>query len=163
MAESNLKDLFLHTLKDIYFAEHEILKVLPEMAQAAHSNELKQALSKHRSQTEGQVRRLDEVFALVGEQPAGQPCKGIQGIIAEGKEILGEFADGPALDAGLIAAAQAVEHYEICRYGTMVAWAKELGMHEAAKLLQQTLDEEYGADRKLSALAEGRLNREAAA
>lgn len=160
MAESNLKDLFLHTLKDIYFAEHEILKVLPEMAQAAHSNELKQALSKHRSQTEGQIQRLDEVFALVGEQPAGQPCKGIQGIIAEGKEILGEFADGPALDAGLIAAAQAVEHYEIARYGALCSWAELAALDDAADLLAQNLAEERETDLLLTQLAEEKANLE---
>jgi ferritin-like metal-binding protein YciE len=114
-------------------------------------------------ETEGQVERLERVFELCELTARGITCPGINGIIEEGKEVMDDTVDPDTMDAGLIASAQAVEHYEICRYGTMVAWAKELGMNEAARLLQQTLDEEYGADRKLSALAEGRLNREAAA
>ena len=124
MAEKNLKDLLLHTLKDVYFAEHEILKALPEMAKAAGSDKLRQAFETHRSQTEQQVQRLKDVFGLLGQKPEGVPCEAIQGILAEGREVMQEFQGGPALDAGLIAAAQAVEHYEIARYGALRSWAE---------------------------------------
>ena len=127
MAEKDLKALFLHQLKDTYFAENAILKALPQMAEAAQAEELKGAFAVHLKETEGQVKRLEQVFQLLGEKPAGVECKAIQGIIEEGQEILQEFSGGEALDAGLIAAAQAVEHYEITRYGTLLAWAKQLG------------------------------------
>src|ERR687894_2077744 len=163
MADKDLNALFLHQLKDTYFAEKAILKALPEMAEAAESEELKGAFGVHLKETENQVKRLEQVFKIVGEKPEGVECKAIQGIIAEGQEILEEFSDGEALDAGLIAAAQAVEHYEITRYGTLLAWAKQLGLSEAESLLQETLVEEENTDELLSELAEDAVNPAAAA
>ena len=162
MAEKNLKGLLLHTLKDVYFAEHEILKTLPKMAQAAQRAELKQAFENHRKQTEQQVQRLKDVFALLDQQPQSEPCKAIQGIIAEGQEVMETFAGGPALDAGLIAAAQAVEHYEIARYGALRSWAELVGLDDAADLLETTLSEEKDTDALLTDLAEGQANLESA-
>jgi ferritin-like metal-binding protein YciE len=162
MAEKNLKGLLLHTLKDVYFAEHEILKTLPKLAQAAQAEQLKQAFETHRTQTEQQIGRLNDVFALLGEQPAGVPCKAILGILAEGQEVMDEFAGGPALDAGLIAAAQAVEHYEIARYGALRSWAELAGLDDAADLLDQTLMEEKDTDALLTQLAEEQVNVESA-
>jgi ferritin-like metal-binding protein YciE len=162
MAEKDLKALFLHQLKDTYFAENAILKALPQLAEAAQAEELKGALAVHLKETEGQVKRLEQVFQMLGEKPAGVECKAIQGIIEEGKEILQEFRDGEALDAGLIAAAQAVEHYEITRYGTLLAWAKQLGLTEAEGLIQETLVEEENTDQILSELAEDAINPAAA-
>ena len=162
MAEKNLKGLLLHTLKDVYFAEHEILKALPKMAQAAQAPQLRQAFETHRAQTEQQVQRLNDVFALLNEQPQGEPCKAIQGIIAEGQEVMEEFAGGPALDAGLIAAAQAVEHYEIARYGALRSWAELAALDDAADLLDETLLEEKETDQLLTKLAEEQVNVESA-
>jgi ferritin-like metal-binding protein YciE len=162
MAEKDLKALFLHQLKDTYFAENAILKALPQMAEAARAEELKGAFAVHLKETEGQVKRLEQVFELLGEKPAGVECKAIQGIIEEGQEILQEFSGGEALDAGLIAAAQAVEHYEITRYGTLLAWAKQLGLSEAEGLIQETLIEEENTDQILSELAEDAINPAAA-
>ena len=162
MAEKDLKALFLHQLKDTYFAENAILKALPQMAEAAQAEELKGALAVHLKETEGQVKRLEQVFQLLGEEPAGIECKAIQGIIEEGQEVLQEFSGGEALDAGLIAAAQAVEHYEITRYGTLLAWAKQLGLSEAEGLIQETLIEEENTDQILSELAEDAINPAAA-
>ena len=162
MAEKNLKGLLLHTLKDVYFAEHEILKALPKMEQAAQSEELKKAFETHRAQTEQQVQRLNDVFALLNEQPQGEPCKAIQGILAEGQEVMEEFAGGPALDAGLIAAAQAVEHYEIARYGALRSWAELAALDDAADLLDETLLEEKETDQLLTRLAEEQVNVESA-
>ena len=162
MAEKDLKALFLHQLKDTYFAENAILKALPQMAEAAESEELRGAFAVHLKETEGQVRRLEQIFEMVGEKPEGIPCKAIQGIIEEGQEILQEFEDGEALDAGLIAAAQAVEHYEIARYGTLLAWAKQLGLSEAEGLIEETLVEEENTDQVLSELAEEAINPAAA-
>ena len=162
MAEKDLKALFLHQLKDTYFAENAILKALPQMAEAAESEELRGAFAVHLKETEGQVRRLEQIFELVGAKPEGIPCKAIQGIIEEGQEILQEFEDGEALDAGLIAAAQAVEHYEIARYGTLLAWAKQLGLSEAEGLIEETLVEEENTDQVLSELAEDAINPAAA-
>jgi ferritin-like metal-binding protein YciE len=162
MAEKDLQALFLHQLKDIYFAETTIVKALPKLAQAAQSEELRGAFAVHLKETEGQVRRLEQVFKLLGEKPQGVECKAIQGIIAEGDELAEEFKGGEALDAGLIAAAQAVEHYEITRYGTLVAWAKQLGRNDCASLLQQNLDEEKATDAKLTAMAERKVNLKAA-
>jgi ferritin-like metal-binding protein YciE len=162
MAEKDLKALFLHQLKDTYFAENAILKALPQMAEAAESEELRGAFAVHLKETEGQVRRLEQIFEMVGEKPEGIPCKAIQGIIEEGQEILQEFEDGEALDAGLIAAAQAVEHYEIARYGTLLAWAKQLGLSEAEGLIEETLVEEENTDQLLSELAEDAINPAAA-
>ena len=163
MAEKDLKALFVHQLKDIYFAENAILKALPQIAEAAQSEERKGALAVHLKETEGQVKRLEQVFELVGERPEGVECKAIQGIIEEGQEVLREFQGGEALDAGLIAAAQAVEHYEITRYGTLLAWAKQLGLSEAEGLLRETLIEEENTDELLSDLAEDAINPAAAA
>ena len=162
MAEKDLKALFLHQLKDTYFAENAILKALPQMAEAAASEELRGAFAVHLKETEGQVRRLEQIFQMVGEKPEGIPCNAIQGIIEEGQEILQEFSDGEALDAGLIAAAQAVEHYEIARYGTLLAWAKQLGLSEAQGLIEETLVEEENTDQLLSELAEDAINPAAA-
>ncbi len=162
MAEKDLKALFLHQLKDTYFAENAILKALPQMAEAAESEELRGAFAVHLKETEGQVRRLEQIFQIVGEKPEGIPCKAIQGIIEEGQEILQAFEDGEALDAGLIAAAQAVEHYEIARYGTLLAWAKQLGLSEAEGLIEETLVEEENTDQVLSELAEDAINPAAA-
>jgi ferritin-like metal-binding protein YciE len=162
VAEKDLKALFLHQLKDTYFAENAILKALPQMAEAAQAEELKGALAVHLKETEGQVKRLEQVFQLLGEEPAGIECKAIQGIIEEGQEVLQEFSGGEALDAGLIAAAQAVEHYEITRYGTLLAWAKQLGLTEAEGLIQETLIEEENTDQILSELAEDAINPAAA-
>jgi ferritin-like metal-binding protein YciE len=162
MAEKNLKGLLLHTLKDVYFAEHEILKTLPKLAQAAQADQLKQAFETHRMQTEQQIGRLNDVFALLGERPEGVPCKAILGILAEGQEVMDEFAGGPALDAGLIAAAQAVEHYEIARYGALRSWAELASLDDAADLLDQTLMEEKDTDALLTQLAEEQVNVESA-
>jgi ferritin-like metal-binding protein YciE len=156
-----LDDLFHDTLKDIYYAEKKILTALPKMAKAAHSDELRAAFEKHERETEGQVGRLEKVFALI-EQPArGKKCDAIEGILEEGKEIMTEYKGSPALDAGLLAAAQAVEHYEISRYGTLKAWAEKLGLQQAVRLLDQTLTEEKSTDEALTELAEVAVNQEA--
>ena len=157
-----LDDLFLDTLKDIYYAEKQILKALPKMAKAANAPELKQAFEMHREQTEGHVERLTEVFELIGKAPRGKTCDAILGIIEEGKGIIEEFDGSPALDAGLVAAAQAVEHYEIARYGTLKAWAQQLGLKDAVKLLDQTLGEEEKTDQLLTKLGMTSVNRQAA-
>ena len=162
MAEKNLKDLFLHTVKDVYFAEHEILKALPQMAAAAQTDGLKAAFETHRTQTEQQIRRLEDVFALLGQKAEGVPCEAIQGILEEGREVMEEFAGGPALDAGLIAAAQAVEHYEIARYGALRSWAELIGLDDVEELLDATLAEEKETDALLTRLAEGPVNVESA-
>jgi ferritin-like metal-binding protein YciE len=162
MADKDLKALFVHQLKDTYFAENAILKALPQMAEAAQAEELKGALAVHLKETEGQVNRLEQVFQLLGEKPAGAECRAIQGIIEEGQEMLQEFSGGEALDAALIASAQAVEHYEITRYGTLLAWAKQLGLAEAEGLIQETLIEEENTDQILSELAEDAINPAAA-
>ena len=156
-----LDDLFHDTLKDIYFAEKKILSALPKMAKAAQSDELRAAFEKHMTETEGQVERLEEVFAEIEARPQGKTCDAIMEIIDEGKEIMGEYKGSPALDAGLLAAAQAVEHYEISRYGTLIAWANELGLKGAARLLKETLAEEEKTDKTLSALAESVVNQKA--
>ncbi len=158
-----LNDLFLDTLKDIYYAEKQILKALPKMAKAATAPELKEAFEKHRDETETHVERLTEVFEIIGKAPRGKTCDAILGIIEEGKSIIEEFEGTPALDAGLLAAAQAVEHYEIARYGTLKSWAKQLGMNDAAKLLDQTLAEETKTDQTLSQLGETKVNMSAQA
>ena len=156
--DKELKDLFLDTLKDIYFAEKKILSSLPKMAKAAQSDELRAAFEKHEGETHGQVERLEQVFASIGESPKGKTCDAIVGILDEGKEIMDEYKGMPALDAGLLAAAQAVEHYEISRYGTLKCWDKELGYSEAVKLLDATLKEEKNTDSTLSQLAESDVN-----
>ena len=153
-----LKELFHDTLKDIYFAEKKILSTLPKMEKAAQSNDLKAAFAKHHKETEGQIDRLEKVFKIIGKEPHGKTCAAIIGITDEGAEIMEEYKGSPALDAGLLAAAQAVEHYEISRYGTMRTWAEELGLDDAVKLLQQTLDEEEKTDQALTKLAETAVN-----
>ena len=159
--EKTLEDLFHDTLKDIYYAERKILKALPKMQRAAQSQELKAAFEKHREQTEGHVERLQQVFEIIGKAPRGKTCDAIEGIVAEGEEIMDEFKDTPALDAGLISAAQAVEHYEITRYGTLRRWASELGLADAARLLEATLKEEVSTDEDLTKIAESSANRRA--
>ena len=158
-----LDDLFLDTLKDIYYAEKQILKALPKMAKAAKSPELKQAFEKHREETETHVDRLGDVFEIIGKAPRGKTCDAILGIIEEGKSIIEEFEGSPALDAGLLASAQAVEHYEISRYGTLKAWGQQLGLANAVKLLDQTLTEELKTDQALSTLGESKVNKQAQA
>jgi ferritin-like metal-binding protein YciE len=158
-----LDELFHDTLKDIYFAEKKILATLPKMAKAAKTAELKEAFQKHKTQTEGHVERLEKVFSIIDKKPQGKTCDAIVGITDEGAEIMEEYKGSPALDAGLLAAAQAVEHYEISRYGTMKAWATELGLTEAAQLLGETLDEEKETDELLTELAESAVNQEAQA
>lgn len=160
--EKTLEDLFLITLKDLYYAEKQILRALPKMAKAAESDELRQAFEKHRGETEGQVERLEQVFEMIGKKPQGKTCEAIQGLIEEGKEVMEDFGDSEALDAGLVAAAQSVEHYEISRYGTLRTWAQELGLKNAVRLLEQTLEEEKNTDKTLTQLAEARVNRKAA-
>jgi ferritin-like metal-binding protein YciE len=156
-----LDDLFHDTLKDIYYAEKKILTALPKMAKAAQNEDLKAAFEKHEGETEQQVARLEKVFKTIDEKPQGKKCPAIDGIIDEGKEIMDEYKGSPALDAGLLSAAQAVEHYEITRYGTLVTWATELGNQEAAQLLKATLGEEEATDEALSELAETCVNQEA--
>ena len=152
-----LDDLFHDTLKDIYYAEKKILASLPKMAKAAQNPDLKAAFEKHHGETEAQVARLEKVFATIGEKPQGKKCAAIEGILDEGKEIIEEYKGSPALDAGLISAAQAVEHYEICRYGTLATWADELGNREGGKLLKTTLNEEEDTDDEI-AVAGNRLH-----
>jgi ferritin-like metal-binding protein YciE len=156
-----LDELFHDTLKDIYFAEKKILSTLPKMVEAAQNEELKAAFEKHRGETEGQVERLEQVFAMIEKKPQGKTCAAIVGITDEGAEIMEEYKGSPALDAGLLAAAQAVEHYEISRYGTLKAWAEQLGLDDAAELLQETLDEEEATDEALTEIAKSAINQQA--
>ncbi len=163
MAEAGtLHDAFIDELRDAYDAEKQLLKALPKLAKAASSPELKQAFLTHRDETQGQISRLEEVFASLEEKVRGKHCDGIAGIIEEGKAIMEEDFDEAAMDASLIAAGQRAEHYEMAAYGTLVAWARAMGHDEAADLLQQILDEEKATDEKLSQLAEGGINQEAA-
>jgi ferritin-like metal-binding protein YciE len=161
--EKNLHSLFHDTLKDIYFAEKKILSALPKMAKAAHSEELTAAFEKHEGQTEEHVARLEKVFRLIDQKPQGKTCDAIMGIVEEGQEIIKDYKGSPALDAGLVAAAQAVEHYEISRYGTLKAWAEELGLRDAVQLLDATLAEEKETDLALTELAETAVNQQAEA
>src|SRR5436853_1853867 len=161
--DKDLNDLFLDTLKDIYFAEKQILKALPKMAKAASSDQLRAAFEKHHGETEGHIERLEQIFELLGKAARGKKCDAIEGIIDEGKEVMEEYADTPALDAGLLAAAQAVEHYEIARYGTLKAWAAKLNMPQAIRLLDETLAEEKKTDETLTKIAETAVNYQAAA
>ena len=158
-----LDDLFHDTLKDIYYAEKKILAALPKMAKAAQNPDLKAAFEKHEGETEEQVARLEQVFASIDEKPQGKKCAAIEGILDEGKEIMDEYKGSPALDAGLISAAQAVEHYEITRYGTLATWADELGNSQGATLLKATLNEEEQTDMALSELAETCVHQQAEA
>jgi len=158
-----LDELFHDTLKDIYFAEKKILATLPKMAKAARSPDLKKAFEKHRGETEGHVTRLEKVFAEIGKKPQAKTCDAIVGITDEGAEIIKEYEGSPALDAGVLAAAQAVEHYEMSRYGTLKAWAQELGLSDAVRLLDQTLEEEKKTDAALTKIAEAIVNQQAEA
>lgn len=158
MASKTLDDLFYETLKDIYYAERQIVKALPKMARSAQDEKLKAAFTKHKEETEGQIERLKQVFELIGKRAQGKTCDAIEGILSEGEEVMEEFKGNPALDAGLLAAAQAVEHYEISRYGTLRAWAQQLGLKEAATLLEQTLAEESKTDEALTSLAKSAVN-----
>ncbi len=160
--EKTLDDLFLDTLKDIYYAEKQIVKALPKMAKAATSPQLKAGFEQHLEETEGQIERLEQVFELLGKPARGKTCDAILGILEEGKSIMDEFKGTVALDAGLVSSAQAVEHYEIARYGTLKTWAAQLGMKEAVSLLDATLKEEEATDKKLSQVAVGDVNRKAA-
>jgi ferritin-like metal-binding protein YciE len=160
--QKTLNDLFLETLKDMYHAEKQILRALPKMAKAAESDELRQAFQTHRDETEGQVARLEQVFEMIGKPARGKPCEAIKGIIEEGKEVMEDFEGSDALDAGLVAGAQAVEHYEISRYGTLKTWAMQLGMKDAARLFDETLQEEKKTDQLLTQLAESSANQKAA-
>jgi ferritin-like metal-binding protein YciE len=160
-APKRLDDLFHDTLKDIYYAEKKIFASLPKMAKAAQNEDLKAAFEKHKDETEEHVSRLEQVFESIDAKPQGKKCAAIEGILDEGKEIMEEYKGSPALDAGLLAAAQAVEHYEITRYGTLATWADELGNTEAAELLKATLGEEEATDEALTTLAEAVVNQEA--
>ena len=158
-----LDELFHDTLKDIYYAEKKILTALPKMAKAAQNDDLAAAFEKHEGETEEQISRLEQVFELIEQKPQGKKCAAIEGILEEGQEIIKEYKGSPALDAGLVSAAQAVEHYEIARYGTLRTWAEELGLDDAVKLLQETLDEEEATDEALTEIAESVVNQEAQA
>ena len=158
----SMDDLFVHTLRDIYYAEKQILKSLPDMIEKSSDPQLKQGFQAHQSETRNQVTRLEQVFRLHGHEPKGIDCPAIDGIIEEAEDVVGEVEDKSVLDAALIAAAQTVEHYEITRYGSLIAWAKELGRNDCAALHQQNLDEEKATDRKLTSIAESRVNRMAA-
>jgi len=157
-----LDDLFLDTLKDIYFAEKQILRALPKMAKAAASDDLRKAFEDHHGETEEQVQRLERVFELIDKPARGKTCEAIQGLVEEGKEIMEDFQGSDALDAGLVSAAQAVEHYEIARYGTLKTWAQQLGLKEAVALLDKNLQEEKKADELLNRLAMSSVNKKAA-
>ena len=163
MKLNSMDDLFLHEIKDLYSAEKQLIKALPKMAKAAQNDELTAAFEKHRAETERQVERLEQVFALIDKKAQGKTCDAIVGITEEGAEIMKDYKGSPALDAGLIAAAQAVEHYEISRYGTLRTWAEELGLDDAVSLLQETLDEEKATDEALTKIAESVVNQEAEA
>jgi ferritin-like metal-binding protein YciE len=157
-----MDDLFVHTLQDIYYAEKQILKSLPKMIEKATSPQLKQGFEMHLRETEGHVKRVEQVFEMHGHSPKAVNCPAIDGIIEEANEIAGEIDDKQVLDAALVAAAQAVEHYEITRYGTLIAWAQELGRADCASVLQKNLDEEKATDKKLTEMAESRINMQAA-
>ena len=157
-----LDDLFLHTLQDIYYAENKIIKSLPSMINSATNAQLKQGLKSHLGETEGHVKRLERVFQMMGQKPKSVKCPAIDGIIEEAQEVTGEVDDKNVLDAAIIAAGQAVEHYEITRYGSLIAWANQLGRSDAAKVFGQTPNEEKAADKKLTSIAEGQVNLKAA-
>jgi len=157
-----MDDLFLHTLQDIYYAENKIIKSLPGMIDSATNAQLKQGLKSHLGETQGHVKRLEQVFQMIGQKPKAVNCPAIDGIIEEADEVTGEVDDKNVLDAAIIAAGQAVEHYEITRYGTLIAWANKLGRGDAAKVLEETLNEEKAADKKLTSVAESQVNLKAA-
>ena len=158
----NLGELFHHLLKDIYYAEKQIVKALPKMAKATENAALKQAFESHLEETKGQVERLEEVFKIIGKTPRGEKCPAILGLVEEGEEVIEKGENDDVIAAGLIAGAQAVEHYEMSRYGTMIAWAEQLGHSRAVPLLKATLKEEKAADEKLNQIAMSAVNREAA-
>jgi ferritin-like metal-binding protein YciE len=162
MVEKTLSDLFLAQLKDIYYAEKKIFRTLPKMVKAAQVPELKQAFTAHREETQGQIERLEQVFEMLGKRPQTKPCEAINGIVAEGEETIEDFGESAAIDTGLVAAGQAVEHYEMARYGALNAWAGQLGMSEAAALLNQTLQEEMKAERLLTQIAKRKADQTAA-
>jgi ferritin-like metal-binding protein YciE len=157
----SMEDLFLHTLQDVYYAENQIVKALPKMIDKATNRELGAGLRSHLKETEGQVKRLEQVFEKLGHEPKGVDCPAIDGLIKEADEVAGEVDDKKVLDAAILGSAQAVEHYEMSRYGTLIAWAKELGHDNVVSLLNANLKEEKAADKKLSTLAEGKVNRRA--
>jgi len=157
-----LDDLFVHTLQDIYYAEKQITKALPTMISKATDPQLRQGFENHLVETQGHVKRLEQVFQMHGQTPKAVDCPAIDGIIKEANEVAGDIADKEVLDAGLLASAQAVEHYEITRYGTLIAWAKQLGRPDCARVLQQNLEEEKAADKKLTSIAESKVNKKAA-
>jgi len=159
--EKTLNDLFLETMKDVYYAEKQGSRMMPKMAKAAKNPELRQAFERHREESEGQVERLEQVFEMLGKPARGKPCESMQGLVEEMKEVMDDFGQSSAADAGLIASAQAIEHYEIARYGTLKTWAAQLGMDDAAKLLDETLQEEKRTDEILSRIAEGAANEDA--
>lgn len=161
MSITNLADLFEHTLKDVYFAENYIHKNLPKMIEKSSNASLKKLFKDHREETATQIKRLETVFELIGKKPEGEECPAIEGIVEEAEELIGEIKDAETLDAALIAAAQAVEHYEITRYGTLLTWAKLLGHEDAIAPLRDTIEEEKSADAKLTRLAEDKLNKKA--
>jgi len=157
-----MNDLFVHTLRDIYYAEKQIVKALPDMVEKSNDPQLKQGFKTHLHETENHVKRLEQVFQLLGQKAQGVDCPAIDGIIEEANDVAGEVEKKAVLDAALIAAAQAVEHYEMTRYGTLISWAKELGRNDCVSLLQQTLDEEKATDQRLTQMAEAQVNRKAA-
>ena len=161
MSEKNLEALFLHNLKDIYFAEQQIAGAMPTMIEAAETEELRSAFETHMRETHGQLRRIEEIFGILGEKPQAVRCEGILGILKEGQAMMAEFAQGEAFEAGLVAAAQSIEHYEVARYGTLLAWARQLGLAEVAELVEQSLDEETDMDEILTEIAEDAINPEA--
>jgi ferritin-like metal-binding protein YciE len=163
MADKNLESLFYDGLKDIYYAERKILKALPKMARGASGDDVRKAFEKHKEETEGQVERLQQVFEIFGKRAQGKTCPAVDGILEEGEEVLDEYKGTPALDAGLVAAAQAVEHYEIARYGTLKRWAQMLNLPQAVDLLEETLQQESATDEALSKLADADVNARAAA
>jgi ferritin-like metal-binding protein YciE len=162
MVEKTLSDLFLAQLKDIYYAEKKIFRTLPKMVKAAQAPELKQAFTAHREETQGQIERLEQVFEMLGKRPQTKPCEAINGIVAEGEETIEDFGESAAIDTGLVATGQAVEHYEMARYGALIAWAGQLGMPEAVALLNQTLQEEMKAERLLTQIAKSKADETAA-
>jgi ferritin-like metal-binding protein YciE len=159
---ATMNDLFVHTLRDIYYAEQQLVKALPKMVEKANDPGLKQAFQAHLGETKNQVTRLEEVFRMHGEEANAVNCPAIDGIIEEAEDVAGDVDDKEVMDAALAAAAQAAEHYEISRYGSLIAWAKRLGRNDCANVLQKSLDEEKAADSKLTQLAESRLNVRAA-
>ena len=162
MAMKTMNDLLITFMQDVYYAERQILKALPKMlAKASENEELKQALMHHREETQRQVERLDEAFEALGKRARGQTCEAIKGLIEEGDEIVEQFEGGPVRDAGILACAQAVEHYEMARYGTIIAWAKAVGADDVARLMEETLNEEKKADATLNLLAQRRINQQA--